>query len=346
MKAILLACVFGLGAVCAQAQWINQPTKGIPRNADGKANLTAPAPKTPDGKPDLTGLWMLAPGSGGITQLKPGDIQPWAQALSKEREEDLGKGSPSTNCLPFGFIGGFAKIVQTPGLMVMLAEDLTYRQIFMDGRELPQDPNPAWMGYSVGHWDGDTLVIESTGYNDRTWLDRGYPHTENLRITERIHRADFGHLEINITESDPKIYAKPWTRKVTAMYTADTDLIEYVCAENEKDRPHLVGKNSDETKNAPKLSPEILSRYVGTYEFSAKDFGVPGVQTLPFNVTLEGEELKLAFGNAPGETMHTINESTFTGVGGRVEFGKDDSGKVTHMIVKIAEGDFRGNKKK
>jgi hypothetical protein len=342
----LIAVAFGLVSLCLQAQWVKQPTVGIPRTTDGKPDLAAPTPKMPDGKPDLSGIWTLQPSGGGISQLKPEQIQPWAQALFKEREENLGKDSPSIQCLPLGFIGGLARIVQTPGLAVILAEDLTYRQVFLDGRELPQEPNPAWMGYSVGHWEGDTLVVESTGYNDRTWLERGYPHTENLRITERFRRRDFGHLEVDVTYSDPKIYAKPWTAKVAGLFTADTELIEYVCAENEKDRSHLVGKHSDDTKNAVKLAPDILSKYTGNYEFRAKELGIPGPEILEFKVALEDGVLKLGMGDGPKQPMTALSETTFTGVGGRVEFGKDDKGEVTHIVFKIAEGDFRANRKK
>jgi hypothetical protein len=284
----------------------------------------------------------MFPGSGGISQLKPNEIQPWAQALFKEREENLGHDSPGTQCLPLGFINGLTKIVQTPGLIVLLGEDLTYRQIFLDGRQLPKEPNPAWMGYSIGHWEGDTLVVESTGYNDRTWLENGYPHTDNMRLTEKFHRKDFGHLEVENTYSDPKIYAKSWTMKMGGLLTPDTELIEYVCAENEKDRPHLVGKNSDDTKKAVKLAPEILSKYVGTYQFHAKDFGVPGIEFVPLLVTLEESGLQLGFGNGPKQPMTALSETMFTGVGGRVEFG-NDNGQL-FMVISIAEGDFRGNR--
>jgi hypothetical protein len=236
-----LALVLSLASFL-QAQWIHQLAPGIPRTPNGRPNLVAPAPRTPGGKPDLSGLWTLRQIGGGISQVLPSEIAPWAQALHKQREEDSGKDSPAVQCLPSGFIAGLAKIVQTPGLIVMLAEDLTYRQIFLDGRELPKNPNPAWMGYSVGHWDGDTLVVESTGYNDRTWLEGSYPHTENLHMTERFHRRDFGHLDLDVIRSDPKIYPKSWTVKMDGVLTPDTELLEYVCAENERDRPHLVGK--------------------------------------------------------------------------------------------------------
>ena len=159
---------------------------------------------------------------------------------------------------------------------MVISEDLEYRQIFLDGRQLPSHPNPAWMGYSVGHWDGDTLVVESTGYNDRAWLENGYLHAEDLQVTERWHRADFGHLEVELTYRDPAIYDKPWMSKLTGGYTPDTDLIEFVCAENEKDSSHSVGKRCDYLTKAVKLAPEVLARYAGTYELR----GVEGMDSL------------------------------------------------------------------
>jgi hypothetical protein len=337
-----IALVFSVG-VALHAQWIHQPTPGIPRTPDGKPNLTAPAPKLPDGKPDLSGLWNLFQSGGGVATLKPPELSSWAKSIRAERQEDLAKDHPSAKCLPLGFtLFGMYKLVQTPGLILLLGEDLTYRQIFTDGRALPQDPNPAWMGYSVGHWESDTLVVESNGYNERTWLDQNYPHSEDLRITERFHRTDFGHMEVNMTFTDPKISEKPWTTKVGGLISPDTELIEYVCAENEKDAVHLVGKESDDKKKAVKVAPEILSRYAGVYEFSGKDFGVT-VPVLPVNINLEDGALKLGFGGASQEEMIPLSETTFSSAGGHVEFGTD--GKGSYMILKIAEGDFRGNRK-
>jgi hypothetical protein len=348
MRRAMLAIAFGLVTTGVEAQWITHKAAGIPRTAEGKPDLTAPAPKTHDGKSDLSGLWLLAPGSGGLSQLKPPEIPASAEAVRKQREEDLGKDSPGTQCLPGGFItagGGMLKIVQTPALVVMLAEDLTYRQVFLDGRELPKDLHPAWMGYSIGHWDGDTLVVESTGYNERTWLENGYPHTETLRLTERFRRTDFGHLAIEATWSDPNIYTKSWTTKVGGVLAPDTELLEYVCAENERDRVHLVGKNSDDTKNAVALGHDVLNRYAGSYEFNAKELGIPGPEKLLLKVALEDGVLKLGMGDGPKQPITPISETTFTGFGGRLEFGKDDKGEVTHLTIKIAEGDFRANRK-
>src|SRR5712691_7598953 len=191
------------------AQWLEHRTPSIPRTADGKPNLTAPAPRAADGKPDLTGLWSM---SGNVAvnnvgDLKPAEVQPWAQALVQQRTENFGKDNPLYQCLPEGpgFItgAGTKRILQTPAMIAILNEDLTYRQIYMDGRALETAPNPSWMGYSVGHWDGDTLVVESSGFNDRTWLVGGHPHTEALRMTERYRRTDLGHLEIAVAYQDP-----------------------------------------------------------------------------------------------------------------------------------------------
>jgi len=332
--------VFGWASVASQAQWIDEPTRGIPRTADGKPDLAAPTPRTADGKPDLSGIWTLLTPSGGVTQLKPSEIKPWAEEVHKQRLAELSQNSPGTQCLPGSVADqGLTKIVQTPGLIVMLHEDLTYRQVFLDGRALPQDPNPAWMGYSVGHWDGDTLVVESTGYNDRTFLDDRYPHTENMRVTERIHRSDFGHLAIEDTRSDPVAYEKSWVTKTSGVYMADTELLEYVCAENEKDRVHFVGKNSDDTKNAVKLSPEILKKYVGTYE-------VPNTPGL-LNVVLEDGGLKVSVNGGFKLLMTPLSETSFAGpMGAQIEFVKNENGEVTQMVTHLVEGDFPANRKK
>jgi len=280
MKTSLIAVVTVALSAPLAAQWLNHPTPGILRTPDGKPNLAAPAPRTPDGKPDLSGLWTkISPkyGRNIAADLKPGEIQPWAEALLEQRQEDLGKEYMNVLCVPLG--PGYStagdstgaemmKIVQTPTLILILNPDLTYRQIFMDGRALETAPNPSWMGYSVGHWDGDTLVVESFGFNDKTWLDRnGHPHTEALRTTERYRRRDFGHLEIEITLDDRAVYARPWTVALKAELDPDTELLESVCNENNKrSLEGWVGKLSDEKKSEKKIAPEILASYAGTYE--------------------------------------------------------------------------------
>jgi hypothetical protein len=248
---ITISAMLALSAP-AFAQWVDYPTHGVPRLPDGKLNLSAPVPKTADGKPDLSGVWVTNPGyTGNIAKdLKSGEVsfQPWAEALYKHRQETLSREDPQARCVlsgvprenvvPYPF-----KILNSPGEIVILYEALhSYRQIFMDSRALPKNPNPTWMGYSIGHWDGDTLVVNSSGFVDNNWLDNnGHPGTESLRLTERFHRRDFGHIDLQIDINDPKAYTKPWT--VNLLLTlADTELIEYVCDENEKDVGHLVGK--------------------------------------------------------------------------------------------------------
>ena len=186
LKMSCLTAVAFFIASPAMAQWLNQPTPGIPRTADGKPNLTAQAPRMPDGKPDLSGIWRRKADryyNNIAADLKPGDVLPWAESLYQERRADFGKDSMEVRCLPFGPAASTTpyadiKIVQTPALIAILADNLTHRQIHMDGRRLPKDPNPRWMGYSVGRWEGATLVVESTGFSDRSWLDYdGHPHT-------------------------------------------------------------------------------------------------------------------------------------------------------------------------
>ncbi len=254
--------------------WINYPTPGIPRLADGRPNLGAPAPRTRNGKPDLSGVWNRISPRYRINiaaDLQTEEVQPWARSLVARREENLGKDSMATQCLPLGpqyttdsdgTGSGMMKIVQSEKLILILNPDLTYRQIFLDGRQLEDSPNPSWMGYSVGHWDGDTLVVESFGFNDRTWLDTsGHPHGEALRETERYRRRDFGHIDIDVTLADPAVYARPWTVSVEAELAADTELLEFVCNEDSSRREHWVGKASDDAKSQVRVAPEILASY-------------------------------------------------------------------------------------
>ena len=236
-------------SISATAQWIRYPTPGIPRLADGKPNLSAPTPRTVEGKPDLSGLWgpdakyFLDIAAGGVNV----PIRPNGKALLDERQANHGKDHPLARCLPLGMPGMVAasmKIIQTPTVLIILYEaESTFRQIFLDGRKLPEDPQPTWRGYSIGHWDGDDLVIETAGLNAKAWLDQaGHPQSEALRIVERYTRRDFGHMTIQLTIDDSKYYAGPWTVTQEHPLMADDELLETVCLENEKDVDHLVGK--------------------------------------------------------------------------------------------------------
>lgn len=263
MKLLLFLAV----AAPLAAQWLYYPTPGIPRTKDGKPNLSAPAPRTAYGKPDLSGVWMLqappcpvdtcgvdypgAPEFADIGAKLAGGLpyQPWAADLVKQRSAGIGKDDPVARCLPSGAVRLLTfppprKIVQLPGLVLILSErDVTFQQIFTDGRPLPQDPSPNWNGYSVGRWEGDTLVVHTNGLRDGTWLDRkGSPLTEAATLTERFHRVNFGRLDIDLTVDDPKAYTKPWTITLHQILAPDTDLLDYFCMDNEKDTPHILTK--------------------------------------------------------------------------------------------------------
>ncbi|HEY7334468.1 MAG TPA: hypothetical protein VH639_06265 [Bryobacteraceae bacterium] len=248
MRRIILILSFG---ATVAAQWLNYPAAGIPRLPDGKPNLSAPAPKGPDGKPDLYGLWEEEKVQGPYqimpllpSAIKPEDVilTPEGETWQRQHKEDH---FLDAQCLPRNLVSRVRlepfKILPLRGTVVILYElDTTYRQIFTDGRELPKDPNPAWWGYSVGKWDGDTLVVDTTGFNDaETILPNGRPHSDALHIIERFRRRDFGHLEIQFKIDDPKIYAKPWSFKEEAHLIPDTELLEYICNENEKDLRHI-----------------------------------------------------------------------------------------------------------
>ena len=236
----------------ASAQWLSYPTPGIPRTADGRPDLAARAPRTPAGHPDLSGVWR-APNLRYFFDITVDGVmvpyQPWAQALFEERQANNQKDHPRARSLPIGLPQMVAspfpvKLIQSPELLVILYEaENTFRQIFLDGRELPRDPEPSWRGYSIGHWDGDDLLVETIGFNGKNWVDyAGRPESEALHLIERYTRRDFGHMSIQVTIDDPKAYTKPWTVTEDYVYLADTDLLEEVCLENEKDVEHLVGK--------------------------------------------------------------------------------------------------------
>jgi len=249
---LLLLCL----ALTAQAQWIKLPLPGTPRTKDGKPNLAAPAPRAQDGHPDLSGIWISSrtytnpSGQGLARYMPPGSKVPMLPGAQKFYAEITAHGDaadPSERCLPDGVPNHMIplpiKIVQTPAVILTLFEEFTvFRQIFTDGRKLPVDPQPSWFGYSVAHWDKNALVVESAGFNDQTYLDgEGLPHSEDLRITERYRRPDFGHLVIEFTFNDPKNYERPWSVTINFDLMPDTELIEHLC-ENEKDLVHMWRK--------------------------------------------------------------------------------------------------------
>lgn len=336
MGIALFAC-----SVAAHAQWLTDRTPGIPRLADGKANLAAPAPRTAAGTPDFSGIWLAAPHPAYYlniaADLDAADVQPWATELFVERMNNFGADDPaSIGCAPFGprniFGTGLAeaartKIVQTPALIVILQEDLTFRQVLMDGRRLPTNPNTSFMGYSIGRWDGEELVVESAGFKDSTWLDfGGHPHSEALHVTERYRRIDFGHIQRRITLTDAKVFSKPITISSDLTLVPDTELLEYVCAETP---PYNLTGRTEAEKNV-RVPPEILAKYVGVYDFEGPN---------PFNfrtltLSLAGSQLFADFNGKGHIPMVALSNTQFSPrLLGTYEFFTDEHGVVTHIMA-------------
>lgn len=345
LRASVLACLALLLAQTAFAQWIDYKTPGLPRAADGTVIMTAPRPTTREGKPDLTGMWRFEPKSNPGTLLEAAGPQPWIVDAARKYMHELGRDDTGVHCLPSGprLLHGadFAKFVQTPSLITVLYESLAFRQIFLDGRPLLSDPNPSWLGYSVGRWEGNTLVVITNGYNDRTLLDgEGHRHTEALRVTERFTRRDIGHMDVEVTFEDPKAYAKPIRIPVEATLKPDTELIEYVCNENERSRQHLVGTADDDRKQQVTVAPDVLARYAGTFRFPPF---VPGDK--PFNVIITPKDGVLAVEIERGPTITAIptSQTKFLAQGVAVEFlAPDAKGVVNEIVVTIVEGELKG----
>jgi len=262
---VIAASVIVAVGIPAGAQYLKYPTAGVPRTAAGKVNMSAPTPRSADGKPDFSGLWLTAnpwcptgydANSGlcglelpmGLDGINLGrtltgglPYQPWLAKLVKERTASDSKDDPHVRCLPDTFLRAYSlphilKIVQTPGLLIMLSEvNASYRQVFTDGRKLPEDPTPSWQGYSSAKWDGDALVIDSAGFRDGLWIDwNGSEIGESAKVRERITRPEYGHLDIEVTVDDPKAYTKPWTVKLRQKVVVDTELVDEICLENEQ----------------------------------------------------------------------------------------------------------------
>jgi hypothetical protein len=342
MRTLIAGIVFSLIASSSAAQWLQLPTPGIPRTPDGKPNLTAPAPRTPDGKPDLSGMWHRDGDHyyyNAAADLKPADVKPWAHALYQRRSADFQKDSMEAQCLPLGpaaiTTSDAVKFIQTRSLIVILFEDLTYRQIHMDGRTLPKDPNPSWMGYSVGRWDGDTLVVESSGFTERAWLDYdGHPHTDALRVTERYRRRDFGHLEVTVAFDDPGAYEKPWTVSVPMEMFPDTELLEAVC-ENDKSREHAPVTTDSPPAAAIKVARAQLSKYVGSYEIKEEGEVTSAV------VSLSGDTLLLDLDHMGPVQLLPISDTSFSESGNVIKFLPDGKGKVPAFLYLTVEGEQR-----
>jgi hypothetical protein len=264
---VLILVIIALIAAPAPGfgQWLKYPTEGVPRKADGSPDLTAPTPRLPDGKPDLSGLWHAtnptrcasssgqfiecgteiggSPLGGNLGRNLPGGLpyQPHAAKLAQARRADDSRDDPHVRCLPDNpprawTLPHLTKVIHSPKLIVLLYEvNAMYRQIFTDGRPHPEDPTPGWNGYSVGTWEGDTLVVRTMGFRDDLWIDTGgSPMSDVAKMTERIRRPNYGTLEIELIVDDPKNYTKPFTVNLSQHIELDTELVDEFCLENEK----------------------------------------------------------------------------------------------------------------
>src|SRR3954471_1420570 len=319
----------------ANAQWLNYPTPGVPRTADGKVNLAAPAPRAPDGTPDLSGVWKSPNADRLEANIAQGPnasaCQPGARRPFEKRFGDVRADSPRARCLPlsapFHNVFDLLRIVQTPALTIVMYEapNNVFRTVFTDGRDLPADPNPTWLGYSIGRWDGDTLVITSSGFNDLGWLDfGGHPQSTTLRLTERLHRRDFGHIDVQMTLDDPHVFTKPITVATPLVLQPDTELLESFC-ENERDLLHFT---RSETAAVPLAT---VTRYAGVYRLpSGKDLVM----------TVSGGGLRDTQGiSEPALPLQARSATQFvsgiTATG--FEFVTDANGNATAVIIRTAD---------
>jgi hypothetical protein len=331
--ALTLAVVMSLAVVAppANAQWLNHPTPNIPRTSTGKPDLAAPAPRGADGHPDLSGPWTGRPAAFRVPDEALTDQ---SRALIHEREENYLKDRPYFQCQPSGpeTLAGWRRIIQTPSLIAIAYETLAYRFIFMDGRQLEANPERTWMGYSVGRWEGDTLVVDSYGFNDRTWLDaRGMPHTEALRTTERYVRRTVGQMQVELTATDTGAFAKSWTVMYDLEFQPDTEMVEAVC----EDRSRFVGRLSDSENGAVAVSPQTLAKYVGVYS---------GLWiTRPRTVRIQLEDGTLYLNGLLGEKVRLIphSDTTFMGTDG-LSFDFDPEGSpAAFMVERHVSGDWK-----
>ena len=339
MKWRLATLVLVLSSAPLQAQWLDLRTPLIPRTADGEPDLSAPAPRTADGRPDLSGLWSVRNLSGSL--LDETLVNEWARTVMAEHEAGFFLDDPLFQCLPSG-PGALSqtnvtrRIVQSPTVIAILYPDMTYRQIFTDGRRLESDPLPTWTGYAVGRWEGDTLVVESNGYNDKTWLHaRGLPHTERLRVIERYRRVDFGRVQVDVTYEDPDTFDVPLESSFELRFRADDEMLESVCDESSEGRSHWSGDISQAEAEVVEVAPEILSRYAGAYE------GIWLGNLIRVEVTVEDGELYLLRtppyrlnANAESEKLPLValSDTTFECICGLgFIFSGDDGGMATEV---------------
>lgn len=271
MRVVLLTLM--IWPMLAMAQWLGLPATGAPRTDDGAVDMQAPTPKTAWGTTDLSGIWAATSVTGDLPESDK--FMPWVVDTMNQHADNFFADQPRYNCLPSGpayltasaFSTGLRRIVQSPEYIAMLHEDMVHRPIYMDGRQLEENPFPTWMGYSIGYWDEATLVVESNGYNDKTWLDRrGATHTEQLRITERYRRTSFGQIQLDVTYEDPGAFTAPLKVSIQLRHQGDDELLELVCNETDQLGSKWEGSTTAAAAEQVAVPLELLQQYVGTYQ--------------------------------------------------------------------------------
>ncbi|MFZ8927763.1 MAG: hypothetical protein EBS81_10115 [Gammaproteobacteria bacterium] len=343
----LIFLLLVLDTIPVSAQWLDRPWPNIPRTAEGAPDLEAPTPRTADGKPDFTGLWNGPP---PVADLDPAILRPWVVELANERQRNFYKDRPFFRCLPNGpeteNSGGWKRFVQTSDMLIILDDDLTHRVVHMDGRELEADPFPSWTGYSVGHWDGDTLVVESNGYNEETWVGRyGVSHTENLVVTERYTRTDFGHLQVGVMFSDPEAFTDDWGYGSVMTLAADTEMLELVCERTSDD---WTGTVSGTEANRVDVPIETLQTYEGQYRgFYMGKFRTYEITVIDGELTaaVVGDYDAIGLGAAGLEkgvprVLIPLSQTLFDGLGLGYRFIVNEAGDVESVHITHVSGDF------
>lgn len=296
MRKLIGFLLVGLLTLSAHAQWFDWESPLVPRTAEGKPDMAAPVPRMADKRVDLSGLWVPVNASG--TLYDASRLRGWAKDAMAQSSENFYRDDPRLSCLPNGpgswaaeaIAGGMRRIVQHPELIAVLNEDMTHRQIYMDGRELEEETVlPSWMGYSVGQWQGDTLVVRSNGFNGKTWLSqKGHHHTEQLHLTERYTRLSYGRMQLEVTYEDPATFVDgPVQASIDLVLLPEATMFEVVCNEAKAGQRHYTGEIAQSTKKAVEVSVEQLQVYVGVYK------GFWGPRPVTAEVTMENGVLTL-----------------------------------------------------
>ena len=345
MRKLVALVLAGSISLPLYAQWFDWEYPLVPRTDDGKPDMTAPVPRTADKGVDLSGLWVSVNASGSLYDSSR--LLGWAKDAMDTAERNFYRSDPRLACLPSGpgsypaeaIAGGMRRIVQHPEVIAVLNEDMTHRQIYMDGRPLEAETLlPSWMGFSVGRWQGDMLIVESNGFNDKTWLtQKGHHHTDQLHITERYTRLDYGHMKLEVTYEDPGTFVGgPVQATIDLVLLPEATMFEVVCNESKTGQRNYTGEMDQSEKKEIVVPEQLLAQYVGVYS------GFWGNRPVTAEVTLDNGELvlkrvprySLSGGNADFDTTRLVaqSENAFdSSLGLGWVFNRNEAGEVASL---------------